>query len=91
VRPTTTTTAVPSASAATISNSGNSFSPTNTGISVGQSVSFSVSSSHNVGWQDGAAGRGTTDAAYSRTFSSAGTYSFYCSLHLGMEGTITVS
>jgi plastocyanin len=87
---TTTTTAAPSGPAATVSNSGFSFSPTNTRISVGQSVSFNVSSSHNVRWEDGAAGRGMTDAAYSRTFSSAGTYSFHCSLHSGMEGTITV-
>ena len=87
---TTTTTAAPSGPAATVSNSGFSFSPSNTRISVGQAVSFNVSSSHNVRWEDGAAGRGMTDAAYSRTFSSAGTYSFYCSLHSGMEGTITV-
>ena len=87
---TTTTTAAPPASAATVSNSGFSFSPSNTRISVGQSVSFNVSSSHNVRWQDGDPGRGATGAAYSRTFSNAGTYSFYCSLHPEMTGTITV-
>ena len=86
----TTTTAAPPASAATVSNSGFSFSPSNTRISVGQSVSFNVSSSHNVRWQDGDPGRGATGAAYSRTFSNAGTYSFYCSLHPEMTGTITV-
>ncbi|MEI6742876.1 MAG: plastocyanin/azurin family copper-binding protein [bacterium] len=90
IAPITTTTAAPSGPAATVSNSGSSFSPSNTRISVGQAVSFNVSSSHNVRWEDGAAGRGTTDAAYSRTFSSAGSYSFYCSFHSGMEGTITV-
>jgi plastocyanin len=94
VRPTTTTTttttAAPSGPAATVSNSGYSFTPSNTRISVGQAVSFNVSSSHNVRWEDGAAGRGTTDAAYSRTFSSAGTYSFLCSIHPDMTGTITV-
>gem|GEM_PF-1180904 len=91
VRPTTTTTAAPSSSAATVSNSGYSFTPSNTRISVGQAVSFDVSSSHNVRWQDGDPGRGATGAAYSRTFSNAGTYSFYCSIHPDMTGTITVS
>jgi len=87
----TTTTAAPSGPAATVSNSGYSFTPSNTRISVGQSVSFDVSSSHNVRWQDGDPGRGATGAAYSRTFSNTGTYSFYCSIHPDMTGTITVS
>jgi len=97
VRPTTTTTTgAPTTTTAaptrTITQSGFAFTPTNLSISVGQSVSFVVSSSHNIRWRapDADPGRGTSDAAYSRTFSNAGTYSFFCSLHSGMTGTITV-
>lgn len=92
VRSTTTTTAAPSASAATVMTSGLAYTPTSVRISVGQSVAFDVSSSHDVRWQapDTNPGRGATGAPYSRTFSNAGTYSFYCSIHSEMTGTITV-
>ncbi len=86
-----TTTSTTIASSGTIRNSGLSFTPTNLAISVGQSVAFIVDSSHNVRWQDGDPGRGATGAPYSRRFSNAGTYSFFCSIHPEMTGTINVS
>ena len=91
--PVTTTTSAPASSGSTpsVTTKGFAFTPTSLSISVGQSVAFVVSSSHTVSWQDGDPGRGATDAAYSRTFSKAGTYSFYCSIHTSMTGTITVS
>lgn len=91
--PVTTTTSAPASSGSTpsVTTKGLAFTPTSLSISVGQSVAFVVSSSHTVSWQDGDPGRGATDAAYSRTFSKAGTYSFYCSIHTSMTGTITVS
>jgi len=89
MKPTTATTAAPSASAATVRTDGYAFTPTSIRISVGQSVAFVVSSSHNVRWQDGDPGRGATGAAYSRTFSTAGSFSFFCSIHEEMTGTIT--
>ena len=88
VAPTTTTTVAP---AGTITTSGLAFTPTTLSISVGQSVAFNVNSSHDITWQNGAAGRGATGAPYSRTFSNAGAYAFYCSIHPSMTGTITVS
>jgi len=90
--PVTTTTSAPeySGSTQTVTTKGLAFTPTSLSISVGQSVAFVVSSSHTVSWQDGDPGRGATDAAYSRTFSKTGTYSFYCSIHSSMTGTITV-
>ena len=91
VAPTTTTTAAPSGPAGTITTSGLAFTPTTLSISVGQSVAFNVNSSHDITWQNGPAGRGATGAPYSRTFSIAGTYAFYCSIHPSMTGTITVS
>lgn len=91
VAPTTTTTAAPSGPAGTITTSGLAFTPTTLSISVGQSVAFNVNSSHDITWQNGPAGRGATGAPYSRTFSIAGAYAFYCSIHPSMTGTITVS
>lgn len=87
---TTTSTVAPSGSTPVVSTYGLAFTPTNVSISVGRPVSFDVSSSHNVRWKDGDPGRGATGAAYSRTFSKAGIFSFYCSIHSVMTGTITV-
>ncbi len=86
--PTTTTTAAPTR---TITQSGFAFTPTSLSISIGQSVTFVVNASHDVTWRNGDPGRDATGAPYSRTFSSAGTYSFLCSIHPSMTGTITVS
>jgi plastocyanin len=85
-----TTTAAPSASAATVRTDGYAFTPTSIKISVGQSVTFAVSSSHDVTWRNGDTGRGATGATYSRTFSTTGSFSFFCSIHEEMTGTITV-
>ena len=95
IRPTTTTTTgAPTTTTAaptrTITQSGFAFTPTNLSISVGQTVSFVVNASHDVTWRNGDLGRDATGAPYSRTFSSAGTYSFLCSIHPSMTGTITV-
>lgn len=86
--PTTSTTVAP---ARTVTTSGFAYTPTNLSIPVGQSVTFIVNSLHDVTWQNGDPGRGATGETYTRGFSNAGTYSFYCSIHPSMTGTITVS
>ena len=90
IMPTTTTTTA-TAPTRTITQSGFAFTPTNLSISVGQTVSFVVNASHDVTWRNGDPGRDATGAPYSRTFSTAGAYAFYCSIHSSMTGTITVS
>ena len=90
VKSITATTAAPATSAATVRTDGYAFTPTSIKISVGQSVAFVASSSHDVTWRNGDPGRDATGAAYSRTFSTAGSYSFFCSIHEEMTGTITV-
>ncbi len=92
VAPMTSTTVKPIATttAATVRTDGYAFTPTSIRISVGQSVAFVASSSHDVTWRNGDPGRDATGAAYSRTFSTAGSYSFFCSIHEEMTGTITV-
>lgn len=87
----TSTTVAPPNPPPTVTTSGNSFTPSSFSIVRGQTVSFVVNSSHNIVWQDGYPGRGTTGAAYSRSFSTVGTFSFYCSLHYEMSGSITVN
>jgi len=50
------------------------------------------------GWQEcGASGDGTSDIAdfasgvwHTRLFNTAGTYGFKCTIHPGMNGTLTV-
>ena len=92
VAPMTSTTVKPIATttAATVRTDGYAFTPTSIRISVGQSVAFAVSSSHDVTWRNGDTGRGATGATYSRTFSTTGSFSFFCSIHEEMTGTITV-
>lgn len=74
---------------------GNSFSPADADIISGGSVNFSWNgATHNVTW-------GTTPASVANipdrssgtvtvTLNQAGTYSYHCTLHPGMDGTVTV-
>ena len=75
--------------------SDNSFSPSNLTIQVGDSVEFrnaAGGNSHNVVWQSGGFSNQPTAAAftYTVTFNSAGTFNYECTIHNGMDGTITV-
>lgn len=74
----------------------NTFRPSTLSIKVGDTVTWTHDGqiTHNVksttatGPQSGDLHHGDT---YSFTFKQAGTYSFYCSYHEGMSGTITVT
>jgi plastocyanin len=86
----------PSGPAATVSTPGSSFSPATVTIQTGQTVLWQISGArHNVTFRgaqpvegnipDTEAGRSAT-----RTFATAGTYSYDCTRHSGMSGTVIV-
>jgi len=83
---------------------GASFSPTARTVAAGTTVTWKNDSgtAHNVTWNDAAgrnaalAGDGTGDITpefegnRTRLFNAAGTYPFHCTIHAGMNATLTV-
>jgi plastocyanin len=75
--------------------SGFAFSPATTTIHVGDSVTWTNmdSVSHTVTSDTGSelsSSPLTNRATYSHTFNTAGTYTYHCSIHTTMKGTIIV-
>jgi len=82
----------------------NTFTPLSMTVAVGSTVSWENDSSlpHNVTWDTpagrtaAAAGDGTGDigdfstGTHTRVFATAGTFGFHCTIHPGMNGTLTV-
>lgn len=86
-----------SPSVATVTTPGTSFSPANVTIATGGTVTwqFTGSSRHNVTFSGTAPTGGNipdTDVGGSaaRTFTAPGTYSYTCTRHSGMNGTVVV-
>ncbi len=73
-----------------------SFQPTTLTVAKGTSVSFQNSSAvdHNVVFDSAASGAADIGLISSgtvvRTFNTAGTFAFHCTIHAGMTGSITV-
>lgn len=96
--PTTPPTTPPGApTTATVTTPGETFSPATVTIATGGSVTwqFTGSTRHNVTFSGTAPTGGNvpdTDAggSASRTFGAAGTYSYTCTRHSGMNGTVVV-
>jgi len=63
-------------------------------VAVGTTVTWTWSPdaiTHNVTFADGTtSGDKAANASYSRTFSTAGTFTYRCTIHSGMTGTVTV-
>jgi plastocyanin len=81
----------------------NSFSPSNLGISAGQTViwkwgqctgdGYSTCTSHNVTFDDGTNIHSETQSSgeFSRTFAAPGTYKYHCTIHgASMAGQVVV-
>ena len=68
--------------------------PGGQGVAVGDVVTWTNSGAegHTVSASDGAWGNNDLEPgdSYSHTFTAAGTYSYFCLVHDGMNGTITV-
>ena len=76
-----------------ISVGDNYFSPAATTVPAGTTVTWTWAGSvnHNVTFDDGAASSTQASGTYSRTFSTAGTYAYHCTIHgASMSGTVTV-
>lgn len=73
-----------------------SFSPSVLTVTTGSTVTFSNNSgvAHNVVFDASAPAGGDIGAissgTQSRTFSTAGSYPFHCTIHAGMTGSVTV-
>lgn len=72
----------------------NSFSPSNRTVTAGTTVTFrwaSGANTHNVTFGDGPTSPDQSSGTYTRTFAAAGNFPYQCTLHAGMNGTITVN
>jgi plastocyanin len=74
--------------------SDNQFTPSATQVAVGTTVKWTWSgnaSAHNVTFADGAASATQgANATYSRTFGTVGVFNYHCTIHSGMNGSVTV-
>jgi plastocyanin len=71
----------------------NFFDPANIQITPGTTVTWSWpsgTSTHNVTFQDANSGDKGANSSYSKTFPTAGTFSYQCTLHGGMSGSVLV-
>ena len=71
----------------------NVFTPSATTVSVGTPVIWTWAqgaTDHNVTFNDGQQSATQPTGTYSRSFTSAGTFAYQCTIHSGMGGTVTV-
>ena len=76
-----------------VSVSDNQFAPNSIQVAPGTTVTWTSaqgSSQHNVTFQGSASNSLASGATYSRAFPTAGTFTYQCTLHPGMTGTVTV-
>lgn len=75
----------------TVSN--DQFSPNAILVSTGSTVTWTWAqgaASHNVTFSDQSSGDKSAGGTYSRSFATAGTYNYQCTIHPGMTGSVTV-
>ena len=76
----------------------NDFDPSSLEVAQGASVVWAWSSggvTHNVTFDDGEQSGNRSDGTYTRTFATAGSYPYHCTIHgsatSGMRGSVTVT
>jgi plastocyanin len=71
------------------------FAPASLTVKSGATVTWTNMDSpkHSVKWDDGTTGSDplSTGATYTRTFATAGTFTYVCGIHASMKGTIVVN
>jgi plastocyanin len=85
------TTAPTSTNSVSVAN--NHFDPANIQVAPGTTVTWSWASgasTHNVTFADGGSSGDKATGSYSRTFATAGTFTYACTLHGGMNGSVLV-
>ena len=80
----------PSAAAVTVQD--NSFNPNSTRLATGGTVTWTWAGSnpHNVTFTSGSNSTTQTGGTFMRTFATEGTFSYQCTIHSGMTGTVEV-
>ncbi len=83
----------PPPSTANVMVSDNAFNPSATMIALGGQVTWtwSGSRSHNVTFQSGASSATQASGTFSRTFNTPGSFSYQCTVHSGMQGSVSVN
>lgn len=88
------TVAAAPATASVAATSGNQFSPANAVVARNGTVTWTFAILHNVTWDNPATSPAnigdTSTGSVSRTFATAGTFAYHCTIHGGMNGTVTV-
>ena len=71
----------------------NQFTPQDVQVSPGTTVTWTWgagAATHNVTFADGVTSNDRASGTYTRTFATAGTFPYSCTIHPGMTGTVTV-
>jgi plastocyanin len=70
----------------------NSFSPNNTTLAVGTTVTWTWTGAavHNVTFAGGPASNDQSSGSYQRTFNAVGVFNYSCTNHAGMTGRVTI-
>ena len=89
---TTPTTDAGGAVAATITAQGTTWKPDDVTVQTGDTVKWVVNGSivHDLKGDDGVSHKANSNFTVKHTFNDEGTFSYQCTIHPGMTGTITV-
>lgn len=82
----------PAGGAKVIKSSGTLWTPDEITVKAGTTVTWKVEKGleHDLSGEDGVKHEKGTAFTYTHTYADAGTYSYQCTLHGGMDGTVTV-